>query len=103
MKEQTIYPRLIFSQELTEYNKFEAKSRGYLNFARVQISESHTYEIEFYDLVRFQQDVESDFISGEVCVANQKIVILPEVTLENMERAIRKLSAERYFDSLQPL
>ena len=94
-------PILIFEFPFDERAQFEAKSRGYLSHVRVQHSPGRTYSVVFYDGVRLAQDLEYEASSGWMCVAEPGLIILPEVTLENIRIAVKKLLAEGFFESLR--
>ena len=57
----------------------------------------------FYDPVRLTQDLETVQESGEVCIGEVGLIVLPSVTLENMEKAIQQLYTRGYFDGLPRL
>jgi site-specific recombinase XerD len=40
--------------------------------------------------------------SGEACIAEPGLIVIPSVTLEYMQRAVQQLYAKRYFDSFAP-
>ncbi len=97
------YPKLTFQTPFDERAQFEAASRGYLSTVRVQLEDGATYEVVFYDHVRLGQDLEEEVSSGRMCVADPGMIVLPEVTLENIRTAVGRLALEGYFDSLRPL
>jgi hypothetical protein len=97
------YPKLLFSEPFDERAQFESAARGYLSTALVQLKEGTTYSVLFYDCTRLAQDLEYEVSAGRMCVAEPGMIVLPEVTLENMNIAIRKLVAEGYFDHLRPI
>jgi len=97
------YPVLLFETPFDERSQFEASSKGYLSGVSVQQQNGNTYPVVFYDCVRLEQDLEYEVSSGRMCVADPGMIVVPEVTLENMLIAIKKLDIEGYFNSLQPV
>ncbi len=97
------YPKLVFQDPFDEREQFEAASRGYLSTALVQQEDGTTYSVSFYDCVRLGQDLEYEVSAGRMWLADPGMIVLPEVTLENMSTAIRKLAVEGYFNSLRPI
>jgi hypothetical protein len=95
-------PELIFVPPLDERGLFEAQSRGYLGHAAVRYPDGATYQVTFYDCTRLAQDLEYEVSTGRMCVADIGMIVIPEVTLSNMQIAVTKLSAEGYFESLRP-
>ncbi len=96
------YPKLIFQYEFGEREQFEAQSRGYLSHVFVELSNKKKYPVVFYDRVRLAQDLEEELKLGNKFIAEPGLIILPEVTIENMLAAINRLEKERYFDSFVP-
>ncbi len=97
------YPRLIFDSPLDERFAFEAQARGYLSNVLVELRNGASYKVVFYDCTRLSQDLEYEVSAGRMCVADVGMIVLPEVTLDNMRTAIKKLAEEGYFDGLTPI
>lgn len=97
------YPLLVFESPFDERAQYEAKARGYLSHAMVQQSDGTTYPVVFYDTVRLAQDLEYEVSIGKMCVADVGMIVLPDVTLENMRIAVNKLTDEGYFKGLKPI
>lgn len=97
------YPKLVFAAAFDDRSQYEARARGWVGGACVQTADGATYRVTFYDTVRLAQDLEYEVDSGRMCIAEPGLIVLPEVTLENMETAIRSLVEEGYFDNLKPV
>ena len=97
------FPKLVFDYPFDERSQFEAKARGYLSHAKVQQSNGAFYPVVFYDPVRLGQDLESEVSTGRKCVADPGMIVVSEVTLENMTAAINKLTEEGFFNHLKPI
>jgi len=97
------YPKLVFDAPFDERSQYEARDRGWVGTACVQTADGATYRVTFYDTVRLAQDLEYEVESGRMCIAEPGLIVLPEVTLENMETAIRSLAEDGYFDNLRPV
>jgi hypothetical protein len=50
--------RLFFTNELSEQEAFEARSRGYLSHALVELESGQLFPVLFYDEIRLSQDLE---------------------------------------------
>lgn len=97
------YPMLIFNSPFDENAQYEARARGYLSHVIVQQSDGTRYPVVFYDAGRLAQDLEYEVSVGRMCIADVGMIVLPEVTLENMRIAVKKLTAEGYFKGLMPI
>ncbi|MDX6704553.1 MAG: hypothetical protein QOK16_749 [Solirubrobacteraceae bacterium] len=94
---------LVFQAPFDEYEQTDARDRGYVGHASVRTAPDATYKVTFYDTVRLPQDLEYEIQTGRMCIADPGLIVLPEVTLENMETAVRHLFEEGYFDDLKSL
>jgi hypothetical protein len=96
------FPTLLFSREFDDLEEYDATSRGCLD-AKVQQQDGRTYPVTFYDCTRLVQDLEYEVSAGRMCIADPGMIVLPEVTLQNMLTAVRALTREGYFEHLRPL
>jgi hypothetical protein len=55
----------------------------------------------FYDAVRLAQDLEEEAKAGRPFIAEPGLIVLERVTLANMEKAVRELYAQGFFDAFQ--
>ena len=94
------YPELVFE---APFDELDARDRGYVSHASVRVAAGATYRVYFYDPDRLSQDLEYEVSIGRMCIAEPGLIVLPEITLENMQTAVRRLYAEGYFDGLRPL
>ena len=91
---------LFFQYGFDERDQFEARSRGYMSHVQVRFSSGLGYSVCFYDCVRLQQDLEEEVRLGNVFIAEPGMIVLSEITPENIRRAVSKLDAEGFFDAL---
>lgn len=97
------FPRLIFPREFDELEEYDAASRGCLSHVLVEQQDGRTYTVEFYDSTRLAQELEYEVSAGRMCVAEPGMIVVPEVTQDNMLTAVRALTSEGYFEHLIPL
>jgi thymidylate kinase len=95
-------PKLIFEYGFDERDQCEAKDRGYLNYVRVLLRNGYSYSVVFYDHVRLGQDLEEETKLDHRFIAEPGMIVLPEVTLENMQTAVNKLEQEGFFNRIVP-
>ena len=96
-------PRLSFPQGFDERDAVESEQRGYFGLAIVELPNGARVNVCFYDPVRLSQDLETVQESGDACIAEPGLIVIPSVTLEYMERAVQQLYAKGYFDGLTPI
>ena len=95
-------PELHFEHGFDERDQFEARARGYLSHVQVRFNDGSAYDVHFYDCVRLQQDLEEEVAQGKCFIAEPGMIVIPEITLANIERAVIKLNEERFFEALRP-
>jgi hypothetical protein len=64
----------------------------------VVLNDSLHYSIFFYDPIRLIQDLEKDSVVGE-----PGMIVISEITQENMLQAVQHISKQGYFEHLRPL
>jgi hypothetical protein len=90
--------RLIFDGGFSEQDEAEATLRGYRSHVWVELSDGSRHPVTFYDVTRLSQTLKDDCAAGRPFFSERGLVILPMVTLANMENAARVLSSEGYFE-----
>ena len=98
----TEYPRLLFGDGHDERSKDEMTDRGYVSNVYVE-TERGRYPVYFSDPTRLRQDLESEAQWGRPYFAEPGLIVVPEVTVEAMTKAIEALHGDGYFDHLQPV
>ena len=94
-------PQLIFEGGFDEREATESRDRGYRSHVWVELASGERYPVVFYDIVRLQQDLEHEAAEGNPFIAQPGLVVLLEVTKENMERAVCCLAEDGYFELLR--
>ena len=90
--------KLIFVNGLPERLLDEAPDRGCYR-ATIELANGDRFAVEYYDPVRLSQEVD-DLLSQGRHVAYAGVVVIPEVTLKNMEDALERLVEEGFFAQL---
>lgn len=96
------FPRLIFKPDFGEREIYEMPLKGYFQ-AIIQLENEDVYQIYFSDPIRLSQDLKEDSNAGRPYFAELGLIIIPEVTLENINRALLSLVKEDYFSHLKPV
>lgn len=79
-------------------SEFELPFRGYLPDVVVESADGNRYRLAFIDLARLEQTLEDNVSTGRPYYVEPGLVVLPEVTLEAIEKAIHGLHEEGFFD-----
>ncbi|HZE68209.1 MAG TPA: hypothetical protein VE135_01635 [Pyrinomonadaceae bacterium] len=77
--------------------------RGYLSHALIELEDGSRYPVDFIDPVRLAQEVKDHVRLNIPCYAEPGLIVLPEVTLEQIERAVRYLHQRGFFGHLKPV
>ncbi len=92
-----------FPEDFDAQSEFETPSRGYLSDVVVETNKGARFKLFFYDPVRMRQDLEAAVSMGKPYLAEPNTVLLPEVTVENIEKAVQGLWQDRFFDYAKPI
>ncbi len=95
-------PILLFPG-FSERDIAEAEMKGYSGHVVVHLPTGPQYTVTFYDPVTLVQNLKVAQESGEVCIGEPGLIVVPSVTLHYMEAAVNQLSQEGYFGHLIPL
>lgn len=96
-------PQISFPFGFDERTAEESEARGYFGEAIVDLPNGARIKVCFYDPGRLCQDLETLQESGGVCIAEPCLIVIPVVTLEYMQRAVKELYNHGYFDDLLSL
>jgi hypothetical protein len=94
---------LLFDDAFDDRNQYEASASGFLSHVFVQLGDRETYSVVFYSHVRLGQDLEEEVKLGNGFVADPGMIVLDEVTLVKMQKAIDRLAMGKFFQSLVPV
>jgi len=95
-------PELVFNFELDERAAWEIEQKGWLEAVKVRLPDGSQIPICFYDPVRLSQELDGEVSEGRSCFAEPGLIVLPKITQELMNRAVRELHSRGYFDHLVP-
>ena len=93
--------KLIFVDGLPERLLDEAPDRGCYS-ATIELANGDRFKVEYFDPVRLSQEVEA-FLRQGSSFAYAGVVVIPEVTLTNMEDSLERLVKIGFFAELAKL
>jgi hypothetical protein len=102
MKENN-QPSLSFNHDLDERAEMEIENKGWFEQAIVHLPDGKKLQVCFWDPIRLAQDLETDLKSRRACLAEPGMIVIPKITVGNMEAAVKDLYENGYFDRLQSL
>ncbi len=89
--------KMIFDGGFDELDAFNALGAGYRGAVTVELEDGSRYPVVFYDVVRLQQDLDDEVKQGTPFVAERGMIVLSEVSLDNMKAAVTRLQKQGYF------
>jgi hypothetical protein len=95
--------RIVYGDGFDELAAIEASWRGYLGSVQAELDDGTRYTLTFYDHVRLGQSLEYEVSRGRPFYTDPGLIVLSEVTVENVETAVQTLCAEGYFEYLRPV
>jgi hypothetical protein len=91
------FVELKFDGGFSERDAWEATQRGYMGHGWVELSDGSRHRVTFIDPVRLAQDLASEEGMGRPFLAEPGLIVLREVTWENMLVAARALAEADFF------
>ena len=82
-----------------ELESFEISSKGWLGGVRAKTRNGNVFELTFYDPVRLSQQIADEHYSGKVGFVEKGLIVIPEVTKQNIEQAVEQAEKEGYFEN----
>jgi hypothetical protein len=95
--------RIVYWDGFDERAAIEASWRGYLGAVHAELDDGARYELTFYDHGRLGQTLDYEVSCGHPFYAKPGLIVLSEVTVENVEKAVRMLCAQGFFEGLRPV
>lgn len=86
----------------SELDEYEAISKGYRNDVFINVSNT-LFNVRVYDIVRLQQDFESELEEYGYFSIEPNLVLVKEVSKEQISLTINKLFKQGYFENLKPI
>ena len=90
--------KIEFPIEWDEKDRMERPAKGWLSDVKVIFDNGHEFNLTFYDPVRLAQDLEEETKQGKNGIIEKGLIVIPEVTKENIENAIKQAESEGYFE-----
>jgi hypothetical protein len=97
------FPRFYFNFDFNENTIYEINLKGWLGYVWVDFEDGSRYPVFFYNPVSLAQEVERGQKWGYLQIAEPGMIVIPEITIENMKKSITRLIAENFFDHFKPL
>jgi len=96
------YPRIIWPEDFDDRAAYEIEMKDWLGGVKVELAEGLIYSLFFFDPVRLKQDLESMVALGRPCLDEPGLIVVPSVTVENIEKSVTFLARRDYFSHLRP-
>lgn len=77
-------------------------SKGWFDRNLVELANGNRYQICFFDCVRLSQHLADDTKNGKPFFIENSLIVLSEVTIENMQKAIKVAEKQGFFENLKP-
>lgn len=102
MSHQRYSAKIIFPDSFDERSIQETPLRGCLSNVLVELEDGSRYQVDFIDPVRLAQELEDYGQLNIPCYAEPGLIVLPQVTLERIQKAVEYLHRHKFFDHLKP-
>jgi hypothetical protein len=95
-------PVVSFPDGFDELAEEEAIGRGLLDNVSVKLADGRQYLLAFLVPIRAMQEASASLNSDPICYAEPNLVMIPEISVGNILRAVERLSNTGYFELLTP-
>ena len=99
----TIDPEIIFPLGFDARWEAEMTDNGYFSDVVIRFDNGSRYRVNFIDVVRLGQDLESEVESGSSYLAEPGMIVVPSVTAESIKKSVDGLVRQGYFDTQKAL
>lgn len=96
------FPKLILL-DWQEGDDWLIRSKGWFCHNVVELANGNRYQVCFYDNVRLGQHLEDNKKNGQPFFIENTLIVLSEVTIENMQKAINEAEKQGFFENLKPI
>ena len=79
----------------------EVRDKGYYRHAVAVLPDNRRVKLSFWNPVRLSQDLEVAMRLGRACIAEPALIIIQNVTADNMRAAANELYRRGYFNHLR--
>ena len=96
------FPKLILL-DWQEGDDWLIISKGWFCHNQVELANGNRFQICFYDYIRLKQHLDENIKNGQPFFIEDNLIVLSEVTVENMQKAIIEAEKQRFFENLTPI
>lgn len=94
------YPELVFNGDFDQRTADELEWKGWFDAASVRLPNGVEIPLAFRDPVTLAQDLADELASGNACMAELVLIIVPRVTESHMRAAVNQLYEQGFFNRL---
>src|SRR5690349_3214757 len=94
---------LSFTCDFDNRTEWEIQQKGWFQHGVARLPDGSSVPVCFWDPVRLIQDLEADLEAGKTCIAEPAMIVIPQVTVRNMQAAVEELYNAGYFDRLKSI
>jgi hypothetical protein len=99
----TTFPEIVYPDGFDERRESEMAAKGYLGNVIVRTERDRQYQVNFIDPVRLAQDLSNEAESGRPYFAEPGLIVVPDVTINAIRKAVEGLVKEGFFEALKPV
>ena len=93
-------PRLTFTEDFDHELADLVEMKGWCGLGVVELPDGKRVEVTFVEPARLASDLESTLKSGNCCIADPGMIVIPRITRDHMEAAVQELYKSGYFERL---
>lgn len=79
------------------------KQKGWFCHNQVELKNGNRYQVCFFDLARTKFHLDYNAEQNQPFFIENNLIILTEITIENMKKAIIEAEKQNFFENLKPI
>lgn len=96
------FPKLILL-DWREGDDIEIPQKGWFCHNLIETADGNRYQICFFDLARLNGELKANETNGKPFFIEDALIVLSEITIENMKAAIKEADRLKFFEKLKPI
>jgi hypothetical protein len=96
------FPKLILL-DWQEGDDWLVSSKGWFDHNLIELANGNRYQVCFFDNIRLGQHLNDNARNGQPFFIENNLIVLSEVTIENMQKAIVRAEKQGFFENLKPI
>ncbi|BDI34175.1 hypothetical protein CCAX7_62260 [Capsulimonas corticalis] len=102
MTDDSRYSDIRILTQIDQRTLDEMSTRGFLGPLLISIDDS-IYSLFFITPERIKSELKASLDSGEIWFSEPGLIVIPDITMKNIETALEDMCRQKFFDCIKPI